>query len=366
MDPAQEQLFGRGVPRRVGTPNQFWVYSKQHLSDFIDSVTGRKNAYCTISHVNRQMEPVTDKVSLDFDSPEKEKDWGYEEVNRLMDDDSFADDVLGPVCDDVQKMASRTLDDGHGALGVFTGFGVHFHILTKAEVEPNVALASMPQMYKEEEGLEHMDEQPVGDIWRLMRIPNVQRIEDEKATGLWQVPLTRKEMEDITPADLLEYSSRPRRQVACESGVRREMDEYPDYIFSREAVPSEDMEELPMEFSDAAPESVRYMLKEYLQMPCMYERIVQPDPDNIVRHNCAVLLLNVGFSVDEVVDIFSKLNWVDWDRSITREKVEYAHEKGYSDMSCSTAMSKGLCTRLDNPTDCRAYGWSGGKAEWTQ
>lgn len=362
MDPAQEQLFSR-FPRRVGTPVQFWVYSRAHFDSFVDRVVGRKNAYSTVGWVNRKAKPVVDKVSLDFDSPEKGSDWGLDEVERLQESSAFADSVLGPVADDVSKMATRMLDNETKALGVFTGFGIHFHVLTEPTIEPRQELSSMPQMYRDEEDLDTMDQVPVGDVWRIMRVPNAQRIEDGEVTSLWTVPLTLDEMEDITPSELLELSKMPRRTVKAETGERRKMEVFNDYLFSRDAVPTE-IEELPVDYRDATPEKVRIILEEFLQMPCMYQRIAQPDPKHTVRRNAAVLMFNVGMSVEEVLDIYGQLNWVDWDRSYTKKQLQQIYDTGYRDMTCQSIMREGLCVHMDEPQSCPTYGWSGGQCDW--
>ena len=111
-------------------------------------------------------------------------------------------------------------------------------------------------------------------------------------------------------------------------------------------------------------EELDYLLDEWLQMPCMYERIKQRNPEHEVRLNAAVLLFNVGFTPEEVIDIFSRVRWVDWNRSKTEYYVRHAWKHGYSDMNCETAKRLGLCTRGDD--DCPTEGWSGGKAEWQQ
>lgn len=368
MDAAQEALFG-AFPRRVGTPVQHWLYAPEQFDLFFDHAVGESSVYSTIASFNRKCEPVLDKVSIDFDSPMKpdpgEPDWGIDEVEKLKEDSGFADDVLGPVCDDIRTLSERVLDTGRSALGVFTGFGIHYHIFYQPAVNPRPEYRSTVSMLEDKFDLVSVDPKigKSGDIQRILRVPNAERIQDGHQTDVWTVPLTPGEMEDITPSRLLELSQEPRYGVEPNAGERPEMQVYNDYLFSRDSVPDE-IRDMPVNFSDLGDEGLAFVLKDNLKMPCMYERIIQPDPDHEVRRNAAVILFNNGWSVEQVFNLYKRFDWVDWDPGKTEYQLKQIRERGYSDMNCQTIMRRGLCVRMDNPHDCPTYGWSGGQAEW--
>lgn len=362
MDSAQEELFGR-FPRRVGTPRQWYVYAEEQFDMFFDAVLGKHNAYATVSHFNRNLEPVSNSVTVDFDSPVKEPDWGWREVNKLRNDSSFRDEVLGPICDEVNELAGKLLDHDRAALGVFTGFGVHVHVLYEAKTQPAAAMESTAKKMIDDVGLEHVDPSPIGDEQRLFRVPNAERIEDGNQTGLYNVPLTRAEMESLTPGRAFELSCEPRPGVTCKGGTRPEMEVHSEYVRNVVSMP-EDPRPTTVDFDDVDDEALKTMLRDLLKMPCMYERIVQPEPSHAVRRNSAVLLFNAGVAPSGVFEIFRSIGWRDWDPKVTKNQLQHLYEKGYSDMNCESLQREGLCVRRDDPTRCDCFGWSGGKCEW--
>lgn len=363
MDAPAAELFG-DFPRRVGVPRQWWVYAEEQFDMFYESVCGNRNAYATVSWFDRKLRPVSDKVAIDFDSPVKEPDWGWREAKRLQNDSEFRAEVLGDVCDDINDLANVLLNHNRAALGVFTGFGVHVHILYEPRTEPATAMDSTAKKVIDDVGLETVDRAPVGDAQRLMRVPNAQRIEDGEQTGIWTVPLTRPEMESVTPDRLLELAQEPRRGVTCEeSATRPEMEVHNEYVRNMAAIPK-DPRPTTVDFDDVDDEVLKGVLKDLLKMPCMYERIIQPEPSHTVRRNAAVLLFNSGLGVDDVFELFRQLGWQDWDPEVTRKQLRHLYSSGYSDMNCETLQREGLCVRREDPTQCSCFGWSGGKCEW--
>lgn len=121
---------------------------------------------------------------------------------------------------------------------------------------------------------------------------------------------------------------------------------------------------LEIGMDDFKDEEVAEMAKELLRMPCMYERVIQPNPGHEVRRNLAVMLFNIGFSVDQAERFIRRLNWRDYNPKVTREQLQHIWDNGYADMSCTTMQAKGLCTRQEDPRSCETYGWSGGSPEW--
>jgi hypothetical protein len=123
---------------------------------------------------------------------------------------------------------------------------------------------------------------------------------------------------------------------------------------------------------DESDEYLEFLLKELLHMPCMYERIQQPEPDHRIRQNFAVMMSNLGFSKSEVHDFIQRIGWVDYDYETTDHQLKQIYRRGYSDMTCASLRKKGLCTvteddkdpQVEEPVECPTYGWSGGKVEW--
>jgi len=393
MDTATEALFGK-FPRAVGTNTatgqlrQWLVHSEGEFDAFFDHINGSKNAYTAINWRPIGGTLRLDKIPYDFDTPQKENDWPVfggevppqdELFSRMRAEPDVADAVLAPVLDDARKLIRRSAENNIPTICVFSGLGMHVYQLFREKENPDKQLDTTTKKYKRELNLQTADEQVSGDVKRVLRIPNAQRMHLEiqdgemvgtRPTATYTIPLLPGEVLEKSASELLAMACQPRdmdeQQLAYIAPEKRPtMKTHEDYLRTTgdiEAATQEDMRKL--EERVTADDFLAFTLKEHLKLPCMYERIQQPEPDHRIRLNCEVLLLNNGYTANEVVDLFSRLNWSDWDRGITREQVESIYRSGYSDMSCRTLRAEGFCTRADNPTDCPTYEWSGGRAEW--
>ena len=393
MDNAQKLLFGKfpraiGTNSRTGQINQWVVHSEGEFDVFFDTIDGVKNAYASVSWRPIGGNLKLDKIPFDFDTPQKEGDEGWpvfggaeppqdEVIARMRNDEYVADEILAPVLQDAQELIKRSQDDGIPIFCVFSGFGIHVYQMYREKVKPDKQLDTTTKKYVRDLNLPTADTK-VFEVKRIMRIPNARRVHLEiedgvlvgtRPTSIHTIPLLPEEVLDTTPSELLEMATEPRYLSDDELEYlhpkhRPEMKTYDDYLESgdMEDVSQEDMRKLETPAND--DEMLDYLLKDYLKMPCMYERIQQPEPDHAIRRNCAVLLFNLGMKPGEVVDLFSRIGWVDWNREITKEQLEQIYRKGYADMSCWTLRKEGFCTRADRPTDCPTFGWSGGRAEW--
>lgn len=388
MDEVQKTLYGKfpravGVTQDYGGLRQFVVHSEGEFDVFTDTVNGSRNAYASISWRPVGGDIQLDKVSIDLDTPAK-PDWPMFDRNDLSDDEIFermradpeiADAILGPVFEDAKALCQRLLDDGVPTIGVFSGFGLHIHLLYQ-ETSENLKqkIGTTARKYVGDLNLETYDTAPIGDHKRLMRIPNIERIwisddgETVRRCNINTIPLSAEEIADgLDPSSMLDRAMSP-RTFTPDVGERPEMEVYDHYVQTVdevEAAEQRDVDDSILGDGDN-DELLEYLLQEYLQMPCMYERITQPEPDHRVRQNCAVLLFNLGMSVDEVHDLFARIGWVDYKPRQTDQQLRQIYRTGYSDRSCASIRRDGLCSpnQVDDPKSCSCYGWSGGKAEW--
>lgn len=381
MTPTQHLLFG-DYPRRVGTPAQHWVFNEAQFDVFLDTIRGTRNAYATVGTlpvVEGQPE-VSDKVLFDLDGDKsvfEDEQAADERVAMMRDDPDIADSVLGDVCDEAQQLARASRDDGIPVLGVFSGFGIHVHQLYQPTEDPTVPMTTCAAKYIEELDLQTADWKVVGQPERICRVPNMPRVthetsrtqsvEDGRSTGLWTVPMDAEVLEQVTPGLLVEKSHSPIELPGADPGGRPQMPVWEEY---RDGVTSDtDQPQRPVDkrTSPLAGEmDVEGLLWELVSMPCMVERMLQPNPEHEVRMNGAVMLFNVGLNPQQVEDLYARLGWVDFDRGTTRKHLKSIYRSGYSDMSCSTLREKRLCTRSEEPSECPTFGWSGGACEWKQ
>lgn len=386
MDTAQKELFG-SFPRRVGTPSQHWIFNEAQFDLFADTVSGNRNAYATVGQL-----PITDdgvpscnSVLFDLDSPAKgEGTWEIFEdeppddvvVSRMRSDDDLADEILGKICEEARELTHASLDDGIEVIGVFSGFGLHIHQLYAATGDPAIAMQTCAVRYIEELDLDTPDWAILGQPERICRVPNMERVtmslgdygkvSDGRPCDIYQVPLTQEELLDVDPQMLIELSSSPRHPFDSGWTPRRPQmpiwEEYRDSATGSGNVLQRPVDERTVQLDDGVDE----ILEKLLQMPCMVQRIQQPNPEHRVRLNCAVLLFNVGLNPQQVTDLFGSLGWVDFDRQKTQSYLEGIWTNKYSDMSCQTIRDEGMCHSdiADNPEQCHCYGWSGGQPEW--
>lgn len=392
MDATQDELFGQ-APRRVGTPNQHWVFSKGQIDHFIDSVNGRRNAYATLGWWNfdniektddgKRVPPVCDKVLYDLDSPAKSEREGVrweifeddppdDEVVAIMrEDPDIAHEILEQVCEDARRLAKRSLNDNVPVIGVFSGFGLHVHQLFEPTVDPTVAMSTTAHRYIDKLDLQTPDRSILGEQERICRIPNCERIaggpnEDGRPTGLYTVPLSGRELSSVDVEWLLDVSQSPRLPINVGHRERPEMAVWEDYETGQEEVA--DIPPRPLNVDQSRldeDEDIRWLVKRLIRMPCLAERLLNdPNPDHDVRAYATIQLLNTGLSPQRVVDLYQRIGWVDFDRAVTEKHVKSIYRNGYSDKSCRSLRAKGLCTRSEDPKSCPTYGWGGGQCEW--
>lgn len=367
MDPVTKELFGK-FPRAVGSPEQHIVHSEEEFDAWLDVCGGNNNVYSTISHYGLEGTPLTDKVSLDFDSPMKESafsetDADDEKIAKMRDRPALAEEVLGDVLEDAREVCRWTKAHNVPCLSVFSGFGFHVHLLYQTEVKAEQKIISTAVMLSEELGLDTLDRVPIGDVHRLMRIPNCQRTYEERPCNHFTVPFTVVEMCGMSIHEMLEASRGPRSvPVGYDRG---EMQEYPEYAEKRRG---EGVEQKPVETEvETVDENIEIFLEKTLQMPCMVQRILQPDPSQTVRFNASVLLFNCGMTPSQVQNIFAQIGWTNYDPEETERQLKQIYDRKYSDMSCSSLVKEELCvfnSEEERKKECPTYGWSGGSCEF--
>lgn len=389
LGPVQRELFG-SFPRRLGTPSQDWVFNEAQAAEFVHACQGRYNLYASLGRLPLTVQsgavycqPECDKVLFDLDGDKRafpaDVTDDAERVQLLRQDPDLADAVLGGVVADARELARASHDDGIPVVGVFSGMGVHVHQLYQPREEPKAAMGTCAAKYIEELNLQTADWAVTGEPERICRLPNAERVtmnnreyevREGRPTGLYQVPIAGEELRSLTVQWLLDHSTSPRRPSPLYTRDRPQMptwEAYRDTVRGVDADTDEDVTARPVDEPLAAvgETGVKDLLADLLRMPCMYERIVQPNPEHAVRLNCAVLLFNVGLTPDDVASLYASLNWIDYDRQTTEKHLQSIWKNRYPDMSCRTIRhEKKLCTRTEDPESCPCFGWAGGQPEY--
>jgi hypothetical protein len=371
MDSASQALFGR-FPRFVGNPRQFAVNSPEEFDVFVDSNDGSENVYASISASSKSGVPVTDMVSLDFDSPMKEAAFEPElrddqKLARMHEDDRLLREVLGDVFEDVQRVCEWAIEHSTPGVCVLTGFGIHVHLLYEPMANAAEHLTSIAVHLKEELDLDTIDRLPIGDLQRLVRVPNCQRMAGEFPCEHICIPIRARALPGYDLQDFFALSlSRHSIETGDIDAARSPMPLFEKYTSpskreedSDGSIRRQPIESSPQSFEDGF---LADYLKDLLKMPCLWQRLLQPDPCQMIRFAATVQLFNCGLSPEEVRDIYGRLGWIDYDAELTKQQVEQIYRTGYSSMSCESMMEHGLCCYPVDEAEgeCPTHGWQGG------
>lgn len=376
MDKITEYLFGR-FPRRVGSPHQWWVFNEEQMDFFLRKAAGSNNLYATVARFELDGTPVSSKVAYDFDSPRKESAFpgvtsDEMRMRQMWEDPGKAEAVLGPPLADARCVVETSQARGIPVATVYTGMGFHVYQLYQPLEDPEDAMRSIASKHRKELELDTSDVRVIGDVQRILRIPNQERIckETGHGTGFYTIPLSPREVMEWDPSRIVDVARFPRTGLTPEVDLgwgwpeeRPEMKVEPGYT-GRSAIEASTEKELEVPHGTHGEEWARAVLEDLLQMPCMYEHLCQPKPEHPIRVNSAVLLYNAGLQPRDVEDLLMALNFRDQDRQTTRMQTEQIWRGGYADMSCETLRAMGYCTRSEDPKSCPTYGWSGGRADW--
>lgn len=355
---------------------QTYIHSRRELDLVFNRVGDSSSFYANIARRRSDGRDVIADIPFDLDSPYKDTHFSEnindkEKIKRMREDDELADEVLGEVWEDAQSLAQKCREEGIPALGVFSGMGVHLHLLFQERVNPVQEKVSTSQWLIEECDLSTHDTQIISDTRRVLRVPNSKRIDEGEFTGVYCIPMTVGEILKNSIQDVLQRSSRQKhigelQRYKFEN--RPEMEVHEGY----EDVDEEDVGAIDVQKSAGSiPEDVEWIVRNNILPPCIHERFLSNNPENYIRMAGVIHLLNAGFSISEVVNIIQRIGWGDFDREITTSRVKHIYERGYSDPNCSTLMSHQYCVHQpgiddysDDPKNCETYGWSNGKAEW--
>lgn len=281
---AREAIFNN-FSRNVGNPVQYPVHNREQFNRFV-SLTSGVNDECYASTCSYQGKTaVFEDLFLEMDSLE-----------------------LDPI------IAVGKWYTAHGIywIPLFSGNrGIHIHALFAPEIVNKQTIEKFANLVIKETHTEgKFDSHVTGDLRRLARIPNTRRINE-----LWCIPLSQEDiMRNITAPEILALAKSP--QIV-------------QYTISRrpkitEFVKDEKPQSIEVKYNITT--NTKAMLKDVLR-PCIYEKIYNPNPRDNTRITATVEALTHGVSIEKLISIYEKLNWVDFDRDYTRYQIENINER---------------------------------------
>jgi len=374
MNNAQEILFG-SFPRTVAYADesglrQFFVESDGLWDVFFEHNKDTKNLYSSTCRFRSDMRPVLDKVFHDLDAPLKDSAFDsdvsdVEKIERMRNDEELAEEILGLVWSEAQELVKKLREDNIPTVCVFSGLGVHIHMLYQDEVEPTEQKVSISNYYIDECDLKTSDRQVITDTRRILRIPNSKRISDGEAQA-YCIPITEEEVLNNTVHDLLERCKEP-KDIPYHDRYQKENRPEMEVVEGYEDVEEDTHGTVPIQEQDISQdidELSEWIVENNIPLPCVRERFLGANPHHMVRFNGVVLLYQAGFSIEEVRSIIKGIGWIDYDKDITDKMTKQIWNRKYSESNCSKLMSLGLCVYRpefeefsDEPNECDTYKW---------
>lgn len=287
MSDARELLFP-DFPRAVGNPRSYFINNREELNNFA-SVNSYENdkCFCSTCSYDNDMKPIFECLFLENDSIDPEP---------------------------VRKVVLWYEAHNIPYIILFSGrAGFHLHGLFKSEVINQKTLKNFCKIILEEtKTTDDFDPHVTGDIRRLCRIPNTQRI----GNG-WCVPITRQELFTINdPKEFKKLSISPRF-------IDFSIIERPS-IFR--FVKEDTTIDKPIQSIDIAPPKEIFSLKQILR-PCVYDAIRTPNPKHDFRICFVIEALNHGLTTSQIFSICERLQWIDFSHEKTHYQINYIEEK---------------------------------------
>ena len=331
MDRTTLELFGR-LPREVGNPARFPIYSIKQLQEFKNKYNGITDCFVSLYPSNF----LIDKIFFDFD---------------------YGDYVL----DDAKSVYEYLTNHGYKVIPIVSGKkGYHLYWLLKPRIygsDVKVLLTKATyyiihevfgdfkqqaiidkdgrqrQIFRTKDRIIAIDPTACGDIRRLVRLPNTLRPPENNAYCTYLPP---DKFLDMTETDILHHmKSIHNYKYDMDRSNAPLLTDF-EYDLKTNFNARETWETLTNPITTSNPN----LFLQNLLRPCIHKNLIVTHPSHLIRVIATIDLLNMGFSVDSIVDLYSTLGWEDFDEHITRKYVIWC--KKYRPYSCTKLRQLGI------------------------
>jgi hypothetical protein len=303
------ELFDK-FPREVDLKRKI-VYNLSHFLNYIQLNNGIKGVYTSLYDLNLHI----DKIFFDIDNQDLQK--------------AKEDTIL---------LIKRLNEYKLPYIVLFSGKkGFHVYIPTKSWQAPNLETARYVLkriQYTLSNGIKSVDRHVIGDVRRLVRIPNTLNKNN------YCVPLPDTFIY-WSISKIIDYAKSP-HDINYEIkpvDVRQLVDFDFDYIQYNIDIDLPKQWNLPSSFKLVIP----------LIRPCLAQKLIEDrDPPHMVRLALVCELMWLGFSQEQIYHIIRELNWSDFNPKITRYHIKHIFEHKYLPPSCE---------KLKQYTNCKNCNW---------
>ena len=227
----------------------------------------------------------------------------------------FDSEDLKEAWDDASKLYNFCIENNYSSYLTFSGRkGFHVFMLTELKPYSKRQIKDVQNMISDMLKLKTVDNQIMGDIRRLMRIPGTYNIRG----GICKV-------------------------LAYNEGLSLDLNNLTTIKYEK----------------DYEPYTPMSTFRSYHKYPCIENLIKNKEywyknhprgkfePHQVIRFSWAILKLAEGWSMDEIIDEAESFGWDDFDEGKTRWQIEHIDSNQYVPHSCKTLKNLGYCLYKD-------------------
>lgn len=308
----------------------------EQFQNFVDTHNGIEDCYCDL--YTYPFNGMIDKIYFDFDGPE----YGMEEA--LPYAQIFYRFLAG-----IKKLSVIPVASGKK--------GFNLYIILKEQTYPNAkqllrevaysliveCFGKVTQLnYIDKNGGKHpilakvtdkgevgeiicVDPKIIGDVRRFSRIPNTLRPPENRAYCTYLNPnkFAKMTIQDVYKA--IKHENNYAYNLKSYTTLK-DIEIHPhlnDFLVSIDNSSNGNNNE----FLNRGLDTTHL---ELALRPCLFKNMLSPEPRHDVRVASTADLIDAGFSNEEIVDMYRKLKWMDWDENITRYQIEHCKPIHYS------------------------------------
>ena len=335
LDKTTTDLFQR-YPREVGNPNRYPIQTVHDLEHFIKSNSNHTDQIFISLYPSNT---IINNLFFDVDYGEEVfsdfvRLFEHAEKNNL-NPIPIITGLKGTRPDPRYHLYLRLKPHIYGLDAKILLYKSQMKILTDVFGDFDKVMVDKREKLKTKERYLAIDPTCIGDTKRLVRIPQTPRMSTPK-TFCTYLPLNFPTM---TPRELLEHCKtlhnydypKPDKTLLL-------TDKFFDFDLQEKTVKNLD----PNPTFTGVPKCLK--LKSVLR-PCVYNSINHIHPSYTLRQIATIDLYSIGFTEEQIVQLFSELGWEDFNEDITRDKVNYyckGFREGHKPYSCSKLKELGI------------------------
>jgi len=332
LDRTTKMLFNR-FPREMGLPWRVPVSNWKEVMRIVNENNGIRDVFISLYDTKYY---VIDKIFFDLDILDLKlagkfylflKEKGFSVIPFFSGKKGFHFFVL------LKPFRFRDLDQAKAVLR-----RVSFTLVDEAGMYKKVSKGEYE--YK----VSLLDSKVFGDIKKFARFPNTLR-PPENVTYATYLP---DDFYTMSWEEFFEWVKHTHYDMQYEIKLNyRIIDiETTDAFYDYMLIPQTTYSQITTIRETTIKDKDRERLYRYLSKilrPCILRHLFTEDPPHDIRTAATIDLMWAGFTVEDIVEIYRKIGWVDFNERITEYQVRYIFRRGLYPYSCRKLKQLGYC-----------------------